>query len=91
MLSDINKKKELNWSVYMIEVSDGSFYTGISTDVERRFEEHSKGKKGAKFFNGKKPIKILYQENNHNRSSASKREAQIKAMTRLQKEKMLGL
>ena len=77
--------------MYIIEASDGSFYTGISTDVERRFEEHGNGKKGAKFFNGKHPVKILYQENNHNRSSASKREAQIKAMTRLQKEKMLGL
>ena len=90
-MSEENKKPELNWNVYIIEASDGSFYTGITTDVERRFEEHAMGKKGAKFFNGKSPVRILYQENNHNRSTASKREAQIKAMTRLQKENMLGL
>jgi len=90
-LSDSNKEPVLNWNVYIIEASDGSYYTGISTNVERRFDEHSNGKKGAKFFNGKNPVRILYQENNHSRSSASKREAQIKAMTRMQKEKMLGL
>ena len=86
----IDKKTVLNWSVYIIEASDGSFYTGITTDVERRFAEHAGSRKGAKFFNGKHPVRLLFKENGHNRSSASKREAQIKSMTRLQKERLLG-
>ncbi len=81
---------DLNWSVYIIEANDGSFYTGITTDVSRRFTEHENGKKGAKFFNGKRPVRLLFTEDGHNRSTASKREAQIKAMTRLQKESLVG-
>ena len=79
----------MNWSVYIIESDDNSYYTGITTDVERRFEEHREGPLGAKFFNGRTPLKIVYQENKHTRSSASKREAEIKKMTRLQKQSFL--
>jgi len=78
-----------NWSVYIIEVSDHSFYTGISTDVERRFEEHSTGPLGAKFFNGRMPLKVIYREDGHTRSSASKREIEIKRLTRLEKETLI--
>lgn len=78
-----------NWSVYIIEASDGSFYTGITTDLQRRFSEHLSGKKGAKYFNGKTPIRILFNENNHDRSSASKQEARIKSMTRAQKKTLI--
>lgn len=81
---------DLNWSVYIIEANDGSFYTGITTDVSRRFAEHENGKKGAKFFNGKRPVRLLFTEDGYNRSTASKREAQIKAMTRSQKESLVG-
>lgn len=78
-----------NWSVYIIEVSDHSFYTGISTDVERRFEEHSTGPLGAKFFNGRIPLKVIYREDGHTRSSASKREIEIKRLTRREKEMLI--
>ncbi len=78
-----------NWSVYIIEVSDHSFYTGISTDVERRFEEHSTGPLGAKFFNGRIPLKVIYREDGHTRSSASKREIEIKRLTRRDKETLI--
>jgi len=78
-----------NWSVYIIEVSDHSFYTGISTDVERRFEEHSTGPLGAKFFNGRMPLKVIYREDGHTRSSASKREIEIKRLTRREKEMLI--
>jgi len=80
----------MNWSVYIIESDDNSYYTGITTDVERRFAEHRKGPLGAKFFNGRTPLKIVYQENGHTRSTASKREAEIKKMTRLQKQSFLA-
>ena len=47
------------WSVYIIEASDTSFYTGITTDVERRFKEHMQCRKGAKYFNGRKEPKNI--------------------------------
>ena len=78
-----------SWSVYMIQATDGSLYTGITTDVQRRFNEHlngqKAGKKGAKYFQGRKPEKIVYVEEGHDRSSASKREAEIKKLRRDQK------
>jgi len=77
----------LNWFVYIIEASDNTYYTGITTDLERRFQQHLTGK-GAKFFRGRKPVKFVYTENNHDRSSASSRESQIKALTRKEKEKL---
>jgi len=77
------------WSLYIIEASDGSFYTGITTDVERRFEEHLQCRKGAKYFNGRSPIKVVYREDGHTRSSASRREAEIKKLSRGEKESLI--
>jgi putative endonuclease len=76
----------MNWFVYMIEASDNSYYTGITTDVERRFGEHCSSVLGAKYFNGRSPVKVIYQESDHSRSSASKREYEIKQLSRRQKE-----
>ena len=79
------------WILYIIEADDHSLYTGITTDIKRRFNEHcnkdnsGKGNKGAKFFAGRKPVRIVYQESHPDRSSASKREAQIKSWSRNQK------
>lgn len=73
------------WQVYIIESTDGRLYTGITTDVERRWQEHLTGNKGAKFFRGRSPKALRFVETGHNRSSASKREAAIKKLTRPQK------
>ena len=78
------------WSLYIIEASDRSFYTGITTDVERRFEEHLQCRKGAKYFNGRKPLGVVYREDGHNRSSAGKREAEIKKLSRSEKELLIA-
>lgn len=72
------------WSVYIILCDDGSFYTGISTDVKRRFRQHRQGK-GAKYFRGRQPDRIVFVEAGHCRSSASQREAEIKKMKRSEK------
>lgn len=69
-----------NWSVYIILCSDGSLYTGISTDVERRFRQHQSGQ-GAKFFRSRQPKKIVFLEAGHCHSSAAQLEIQIKKMT----------
>jgi putative endonuclease len=70
--------------VYIVECLDTSLYTGITTDVARRFEEHQKGI-GGKFTRAKKPIKIVFTEEQPDRSQASRREAEIKSWTRAKK------
>ena len=78
------------WSLYIIEASDSSLYTGITTDVERRFEEHLQCRKGAKYFNGRSPIRVVYREDGHTRSSASRREAEIKKLSRGEKKSLIA-
>ena len=80
-----------NWSLYIIEASDRSLYTGITTDVERRFGEHLEGPRGARYFNGRKPLQILYREDGHDRVSASRREAEIKKLSRRAKQQLIAL
>lgn len=70
--------------VYVLECSDGSLYTGIATDLEKRLEEHRSGK-GAKYTRAKGVKRLAYSEQHKNRSEALKRELQIKAMTRREK------
>lgn len=87
---------EKMWFVYIIQTVCGKLYTGISTDIERRFNEHldvhqGRGIKGAKFFRGHKPSIILYSEKCLNRSAASKRECEIKSMTATQKKRLIAL
>jgi putative endonuclease len=79
-----------HWSLYIIEASDTSLYTGITTDVERRFAEHLQGPKGARFFNGRKPLKVVYREGGHDRASASRREAEIKKLSRSAKQQLIS-
>ena len=70
--------------VYIIECRDRTLYTGITTDIQRRFKEHSIGKGGA-YTRAKKVRKILYTEQFENRSKASKREHEIKRLRRDEK------
>jgi putative endonuclease len=79
------------WSLYIIEASDASLYTGITTDVERRFDEHSQGPRGARYFNGRNPLRIVYREDGHSRSSASRREAEIKKLSRDAKQQLIAV
>ena len=75
------------WFVYLIE-SDAGLYCGITTDVERRFQQHLTGK-GAKFFRRSLPKRVVYTESQVDRSSASKREYQIKQLKRDEKLKLI--
>jgi putative endonuclease len=72
------------WQVYIILCSDDTLYTGITTDVARRFEQHASGR-GAKYFRGRHPVRVVYQEKGHTRSSAGRREAEIKSLARSEK------
>ena len=70
--------------VYIVECADKSLYTGITTNVERRFKEHQTGT-GAKFTRAKRAVKIVHVERKLNRSTASRREAEIKKLKRQEK------
>lgn len=77
------------WIVYMIQCNDNSLYTGVTTDLQRRFNEHLTGKRGARYFNGRRPSQVVYCENGHTRSSACQREAAIKKLSREEKLRLI--
>jgi putative endonuclease len=83
------RNADMNWQVYIILCSDESLYTGITTDVERRFAQHLAGT-GAKYFRGRSPCCLVYLELGHDRSSASRREAEIKGLRSLEKRRLLA-
>jgi putative endonuclease len=70
--------------VYLLLCDNGSIYTGITTDVDRRLQEHRSGK-GAKYTRAIKPVRIVHTESFNNRSQAQEREAEIKSWTRARK------
>jgi len=72
--------------VYMVKCSDNTLYTGIATELERRIEEHNGSDKGAKYTRVRRPVSLVYSEEYPDRSSASKREYEIKKkMSRVEK------
>ena len=73
------------WFLYVVECSDGSLYTGVTTDVQRRLNEHNKTSKAAKYTRSRRPVKLVYYEEHANRSSASKAEYALKKMSRRNK------
>ncbi len=77
-----------DWLVYIILTAKQRLYTGITNDIERRWQSHRDGK-GAKFFRSDKPAHVVYLENGHNRSSASKRESEIKQLSRPEKLELI--
>lgn len=81
---------ETVWWVYMLRCGDGSLYTGIATDVDRRFSEHeSQGPKSAKYLRGRLPLEIVFRREVGNRSEASKEELRVKKLPRGLKLKLL--
>lgn len=81
--------KEVTWEVYIIQAKSGVLYTGITTDLDRRFAAHLEGAKGARFFRFSQPEKIVYREECANRSEATRRELEIKKMTRQKKVELI--
>lgn len=82
-------KGKAMWYLYILRCGDGSLYTGITTDVEKRFRAHQSGK-GAKYTRGRGPLEIVYREECADHSQALKRELAIKALTRQEKEALLS-
>lgn len=75
----------MSYFVYILECNDGSLYTGITKDVIKRLDEHNTKDTAAKYTKIRRPVKLLYKESSENRSTASKREYEIKQFTRLKK------
>lgn len=80
---------EAMWYLYILRCRDGSLYTGITTDVARRFAAHQEGK-GAKYTRGRGPLELVYQEVCATHSAALRRELEIKALPRQEKLALLG-
>lgn len=79
-----------DWYIYMLRYQGGKLYTGITTDVERRFAEHSSGgSRSARALRGKGPFELVYCEQVATRSEALVREAQIKKMSKPEKQSLL--
>ncbi len=76
------------WVVYIVECRDGSLYTGITNDLEKRLAAHNDGT-GARFTRGRRPVKLRFCEKHHDRSNASKREAQVKKLSRSDKLRLI--
>lgn len=84
-------KTKPSWFLYIIRCDDNSLYTGITTDLERRFAEHGEqGKKCAKYLKGKAPLSLVFTtEAGKNKSEASRLEYRIKRLSKQQKEHLV--
>lgn len=71
--------------VYIIQCADDTLYTGITTDLDRRINEHNSSKLGAKYTKVRRPVKLVYSKEFENRSEASKEESRIKKLSRTEK------
>jgi putative endonuclease len=77
------------WCVYMVRCADDSLYTGIANDIERRLQEHNEGPRGAKYTRARRPVTLVYTETVADRSAAAKREAELRRMSRQEKEALI--
>ena len=74
--------------VYVLECADGTFYTGYTTDIERRVSEHDDGD-GAKYTRGRTPVELAHTERFDSQSAAMAREYEIKQLRRVEKERLV--
>ncbi len=74
------------WFVYLLRCNDDTFYTGITTDLARRLAEHNAGAAGAKYTRARRPVTLVWSEPASDRAQASRREHQIRKMSRSSKE-----
>lgn len=87
---DDNADGSREWTVYIVRCDDGSLYTGVTTEPDRRLAEHGGSGRGARYFNGRRPLRIEYREPHHTRSSACRREAEIKKLSRAGKLRLIS-
>ena len=79
----------MNWKVYILNCADNTLYTGITTDVKRRVNEHNNNNKGARYTRARRPVTLVYEERHESRADASRREYHIKQLNRIEKLKLI--
>jgi putative endonuclease len=90
MTKDRNVSMATNsWYTYIVKCADNTLYTGVTTDIERRIDEHNTKKTGAKYTRTRQPVILVYSEKHPDRSSASSREYEIKNLPRSKKLKLI--
>jgi putative endonuclease len=85
---EVDLKALEGWCLYIIETEENTLYTGISNNLEKRWQDHSQGK-GAKYLRAFKPKAVVYVESCESRSDASKREAKVKSMSKEEKQALI--
>ncbi len=78
------------YHLYILKCRDGSFYTGITTDLKRRVGEHNTSKLGARYTASRRPVEMVYSKKFKNRSTASREEARIKKLKRVEKLELIS-
>ena len=76
--------------LYILQCADGTLYVGITTDLNRRVEEHNGSTLGAKYTRGRRPVELVFSRAFENRSEASREESRIKRLSRAQKLELIG-
>ena len=80
----------MSYFVYVLKCNDSTLYTGITVNMKKRLKEHNESSKGAKYTRVRRPVELVYLEESTDRSSASKREYEIKKLTRKEKLELIG-
>jgi putative endonuclease len=89
MQEKARSKKAEPWFLYVLECSDGSFYTGVTKDVRRRLDEHNAGR-ASKYTRLRLPVRLLYTEECAGRTEALVRECEVKALPRAKKKELVS-
>ena len=77
------------WYVYIVKCRDGTLYTGVTTDISRRLNEHNRTSKGAKYTRSRRPVQLVWTKEVASRSAAQKEEYRIKRLSRKKKLKLI--
>ena len=79
-----------DYSLYILRCRDGSLYTGIATDVDRRIREHETGPRGARYLRGRGPLRLVFSARLGNRATAQQYEYRVKRLQRERKEALIA-
>jgi len=82
--------KSKEWYLYVVECSDGTFYTGVTTDIPRRVNEHNTSARGAKYTRSRRPVRTVYWRKMEDKSSAQTEESKFKRLSRKQKQEIIS-
>lgn len=78
------------WYVYLLRCADGTLYTGVTTDLERRVADHNHGRAGARYTRARRPVSLVWSEAAAGRGAALRREHELRRLSRAGKEELIG-